>query len=533
MAVRVRSSIGFFGDGVSTETNWVVASTLSVLVMCVIVSGCDSEIQDSGFSETYQEYCASCHGEELQGTGIGPPLVDVILKHGDTVEELRLSIEKGFPGGGMPAWSGSLDDGMLHGLAIYIADVREGRGDYFDFQVVDEELSVPSNIFTSDEHDFYLEVVSDQIHKHPFSIAPMHDGRILVTEKTRGLKIIRKDGSVSDVLQGTEPNISEFLESLSGLDDEDQPYVTTNGSLMDVALHPDFTNNGWIYLHLSDNCDSCALAGESGTMNKLVRGQLKDERWVEEEVVWQASPEDYYTDLTADQGAGGRIAFDEEGFVYISLGIRHYYERVQDLSYPDGKIHRIHDDGQIPTDNPFIDVEGAEKTIWTYGHRSPQGLEYRKETNQLWSTEMGPRGGDELNLLLPGKNFGWPLYSKGLNYNMTPVSFGKQLGIEFALDEIQQPVYDFTPSPAIASFIFYEGDSFSRWQGDIIVGSLAGSNLYRLVLDGDQVVKKETLISRLARFRDIEMGPDGTIFVLLEHTKGSQVVRLVPSPDAN
>ena len=116
---------------------------------------------------------------------------------------------------------------------------------------------------------------------------------------------------------------------------------------------------------------------------------------------------------------------------------------------------------------------------------------------------------------------------------MTPVSFGKQLGIEFALDEIQQPVYDFTPSPAIASFIFYEGDSFSRWQGDIIVGSLAGSNLYRLVLDGDQVVKKETLISRLARFRDIEMGPDGTIFVLLEHTKGSQVVRLVPSPDAN
>lgn len=146
---------------------------------------------------------------------------------------------------------------------------------------------------------------------------------------------------------------------------------------------------------------------------------------------------------------------------------------------------------------------------------------------------MGPRGGDELNLLLPGKNFGWPLYSKGLNYNMTPVSFGKQLGIEFTLDEIQQPVYDFTPSPAIASFIFYEGDSFSRWQGDIIVGSLAGSNLYRLVLDGDQVVKKETLISRLARFRDIEMGPDGTIFVLLEHTKGSQVVRLVPSPDAN
>ena len=494
-----------------------------------LFGGCDSEIQDAGFGETYQENCASCHGEKLQGTGIGPALIGRDLEHGDTVEAMRLTIEKGFPEKGMPAWDGSLDDGVVQGLAIYIADVREGRGEYFDFQVVDELLSIPADIIESEVHDFRLEVVSDEIHKHPFSIAPMPDGRVLVTEKTRGLRIVREDGSVSDILEGTEPNASGLLETVDDfLGDEDQPYITTNGSVMDVALHPDFKTNGWIYLHVSDNCDSCALNNESGTMNKLVRGRLQDELWVDEEVIWQASPEDYYTDFTADQGAGGRIAFDSEGFVYISLGIRHYYERIQDLSYPDGKIHRIHDDGQIPTDNPFVNVAGAEKTIWTYGHRSPQGLEYRKKTNQLWGTEMGPRGGDELNLLSPGKNFGWPLYSKGLNYDMSPVNFGKELGIEFTMDEIEQPVYDFTPSPAIASFIFYEGDQFKEWQDDIIVGSLAGSNLYRLVLEGDRVVHKETLISRLARFRDVEMGPEGQIFVLLEHTKGSKIAKLVP-----
>ena len=503
-----------------------------VNIICVSIllalMGCMDELGDEGFSTSYAEYCASCHGENLEGTGIGPALIGRDLKHGETIESLRLSIKKGFPEAGMPAWTGNLDDGVVQGLAIYIADVRAGRAEYFDFQVVDEELLVPERTIRSEVLDFRLEVVSNEIHKHPFSIAPMRDGSILVTEKTKGLRIVRPDGSISEIVDGTVPKLSALWETLNDWGDEDQPYIMTEGSLMDVALHPNYDQNGWVYLHYSDNCESCALGGESGIMNKLVRGRIRHEKWVDEEVIWQAAPEDYYTEATADQGAGGRIAFDEEGFVYISVGIRHYFERVQDLSFPEGKIHRIHDDGRIPTDNPFIDVEGAEKTVWTYGHRSPQGLEYRKETGQLWGTEMGPRGGDELNLLRPGRNFGWPLYSKGLNYDMTPVNFGKQLGIEFSLDDIEQPVYDFTPSPAISSFIFYEGDQIPGWSNNIIVGSLAGSNLYRLVLEGNQVIHKETLISRLARFRDVEMSPTGEVFLLLEHTKGSKIVKIVP-----
>ena len=192
----------------------------SMIFIMFALGGCDSEIQDAGFGETYQEYCASCHGEELQGTGIGPPLIGRDLEHGDSVEAMRLTIEKGFPEKGMPAWDGSLDDGVVQGLAIYIADVREGRGEYFDFQVVDELLSIPNEIIDSEEHAFRLEVVTDEIHQHPFSIAPMPDGRVLVTEKTRGLRVVRQDGSVSDILEGTQPNSSGFLEAMNDLADE-------------------------------------------------------------------------------------------------------------------------------------------------------------------------------------------------------------------------------------------------------------------------------------------------------------------------
>ena len=218
----------------------------------------------------------------------------------------------------MPAWTGNLDDGVVQGLAIYIADVRAGRAEYFDFQVVDEELVVPEGTIKSEVLDFRLEVVSNEIHKHPFSIAPMRDGSILVTEKTRGLRIVRPDGSISEIVEGTVPKLSALWETLNDWGDEDQPYIMTEGSLMDVALHPNYDQNGWVYLHYSDNCESCALGGESGIMNKLVRGRISHEKWVDEEVIWQAAPEDYYTDATADQGAGGRIAFDRDLHISVS-----------------------------------------------------------------------------------------------------------------------------------------------------------------------------------------------------------------------
>ena len=244
-------------------------------------------------------------------------------------------------------------------------------------------------------------------------------------------------------------------------------------------------------------------------------------------MIWESAIEHYGS--VPDIGAGGRIAFDGKGHVFMSVGVKGVdnFTGIQDLGRPWGKIHRLHDNGEVPLDNPFMETEGALKTIWTYGHRSPQGLEYNPTTGDIWSTEHGPRGGDEVNRLTPGKNYGWPLYSKGQNYDGTPVAYGKQLGLEYDLKDIVQPVVDLTPSPAVSSFIFYNGREFPEWQGNLIVGSLKSRTLYRMVLQDDKVVHRETLISNLARFRDIETGPDGEIYVLLEHNSGGQILQLV------
>ena len=229
--------------------------------------------------------------------------------------------------------------------------------------------------------------------------------------------------------------------------------------------------------------------------------------------------------------AGGRLAFDGKGHVFFSVGIKGISEAhgIQDLGRPYGKIHRVNDDGSIPADNPFVNVSGALPTIWTYGHRSPQGLEYNRKTGQVWGTEMGQRGGDEVNLLSPGKNYGWPLYSKGLKYDGTPVDFGKELGIKFELADIQQPIVDLTPSPAISSFVFYDGAAFPNWRENIIVGTLKATELYRMELEGDRVVHTETLLKDLGRIRDVAVGREGAVYLLLEHHSGGRILRLVPA----
>jgi glucose/arabinose dehydrogenase len=220
--------------------------------------------------------------------------------------------------------------------------------------------------------------------------------------------------------------------------------VWGHGWLLDVALHPDYDDNGWIYLHHTERCQDCWFPERS--FNRVVRGRLRDGKWVDEEEIWDPGP-DYYS-FVPDVVAGGRLAFDENGYLYISVGIKgkSNFDGVQDLTKPWGKIHRIADDGRIPADNPFKDGSGAYPTTWSYGHRSPQGLEFNRATGKLWSTEMGPRGGDELNLILPGRNYGWPLYSLGLDYDGTPVSYAQLLDITFDLNDIEQPVVDFTPS---------------------------------------------------------------------------------------
>jgi glucose/arabinose dehydrogenase len=465
------------------------------------------------FVPAYDENCSVCHGESFEGTALGPPLVGRALLHGESASEIAKSISIGSAQTGMPAWAETLDEAQIRGLAILIAE-RRSNFSRTDFKI-DAPLSIPTVTIESELHDFRIETVATGLHPWPFSIAPLPDGRILLTEKARGLTIIGTDGTQSALIEGTPPTHDDGFKVLS--------LVYGTGWMLDVALHPEYEQNGWIYLHFGDRCRDC-----STSMNKLVRGRIENGSWTDHETIWHADPRTYTK--TPDVGAGGRITFDDQGHVFISVGIKGAanFVGIQDLSLPYGKIHRVRDDGSIPEDNPFVGQPDALASTWTYGHRSPQGLEFDTVTGRLWSTEMGPRGGDELNLLMPGNNYGWPLTSKGMNYDGTPVAYGAHLGIAVDLDAIEQPVLDMTPSPAVSSFIIYRGAAFPNWRGNFIAGTLKATQLYRWVLEGDRVVHTETLLSGLARIRDVEVALDGTIYLLLEHSSGGQIVRLVP-----
>lgn len=472
------------------------------------------------YANQYLELCAACHGERLEGAPQGTPLAGVDLINGSSVDELIHSISNGNAAKGMPAWSGSLPESEIKALALYISETRAGFS-YAEFNY-DTPLEIPSEPIHTEEAVFSLRVVIADLDPLPFSIAPLPDGSILLTEKKIGLSLISPAGEKSAFVSGTP---QAYADSFTLPVKQEWGY----GWLLDVAPHPNYEQNGWIYLYYGDRCENCnAVSRRANTpvsMNKLIRGRIKNGQWTDEEVIW-ASELKHYGSMP-DIGAGGRIAFDRRGHIFMSMGMGNdNFSGVQDLTTPWGKIHRIRDNGDIPLDNPFMETEGALKTIWTYGHRSPQGLEFDYRTGDLWGTEMGPRGGDEVNLLQPGKNYGWPLFSLGQTYQGQPVSYGKQLGIEYDLREIMQPVVDLTPSPAVSSFIIYQGERFPEWHGNLIVGSLKGRTLYRMVLDGHKVVHTEVLISNLTRFRDIEMGRGGEIFVLLEHNSGGQILEL-------
>lgn len=475
------------------------------------------------FIKQFNEQCAACHGEDLLGTPLGTPLVGNALRHGDSVAAIGKSIANGFPEKGMPAWSETLKEDQIWNLALYVAEQRQGT------TILDKRdkiaLNIPKEPITSERHTFEVQVVAEGLDPMPFSIAPLRNGSILLAERMRGLSIISPDGKKSEIIAGTPPvydDSSTFLGQVVGL-----------GWMLDVAPHPDYENNGWIYLHHTDRCSNCNEASRKSkrpvSMNRLIRGRIRDGTWVDEQVLWQADIETY-TD-TSDLAAGGRITFDDKGFVYFSVGIKAALDvlGVQDLSLPYGKIHRIHDDGRIPTDNPFINRPGALKTIWTYGHRNVQGLEWNPRTGEVWSTEMGPRGGDEINRLVRGGNYGWPLFTSGVNYDGRPIDVGRSLGITLEPRDVVFPVLDMTPSPAISSFIFYRGKAFPKWKNNIIVGTLRATDLLRLEIVNNRVSHTEVLVKDLARFRDIEVGPGGLLYVLLEHASGSMIIRLRPA----
>ena len=473
------------------------------------------------FIKQFDTNCAACHGEDLAGSSMGTPLVGIDLQHGNTVPEIAASIANGFPAAGMPAWSETLSESQIWNLALYVAEQRQGT------TILDKrndiELTLPATTVKTEKHNFAVEPVADGLDAMPFSIEPLPDGRILLSERMRGLRIISLDGEKSAYIEGTPAVYDDsgtFLGQVQGL-----------GWMLDVKLHPDYENNGWIYIHHTDRCTECNALSEKSqapvSMNRVVRGRIEDGKWVDQEIIWQTDYENYTN--TSDLAAGGRLSFDAENHLYISAGMKDTLDfmGIQDLNKPHGKIFRVNDDGSIPEDNPFVDVADALPSIWSYGHRSSQGLEFNPATGDHWNTEMGPRGGDELNRLVRGGNFGWPVYTTGVNYDGRPVNVAEKLGLTLAEEDAEFPVVEWTPAVAISSFIFYQSNEFPQWQNNILAGTLRATDLLRMEIKNNQVVHTETLLTDLARFRDIEIGPNGELYILLEHKTDSQIIRLV------
>ena len=292
------------------------------------------------------------------------------------------------------------------------------------------------------------------------------------------------------------------------------------GGLFDVVLHPDFSTNQLVYLSL-------AKATEDGSTTAVVRGRLENDRlWdVEEIFAARASGRSHY---------GGRIAFDENGYLFLTLGDRQASPSGNLLQHPAqdpgnhaGVIVRLHDDGSVPSDNPFVGRADYLPEIWSIGHRSPQGLAFHPQTGDLWETEHGPQGGDELNLIRPGANYGWPVIGYGVNYG------GGNIHATTHRDGMEQPAHYWVPSIATAGLMIYDGDRFPTWRGNIFVGGLVGEQLARLTLseDGRQVLAEETLLEGLGRIRDVRQGPDGLIYVATEDRPGrveTEILRLEP-----
>jgi glucose/arabinose dehydrogenase len=347
--------------------------------------------------------------------------------------------------------------------------------------------------FTSEEHAFRLAKLVGGL-DHPWSVAFLPDGGMLVTERPGRLRVVR-DGKLQPEPVAGVPAV----------------YARGQGGLLDVALHPQFAQNGWVYL-------SYAEPGEGGASTALARAKLVQNRLEDLRVIFRQEPK-----TGTGVHFGGRIVFDRAGFLYLTLGERGEKDRAQRPDNHHGSVIRLHDDGRVPADNPFVGKTGWKPEKVDLGHRNQQGAALHPQTGVLWTHEHGPQGGDEVNIIRAGVNYGWPVITYGVNYGS-----GTKIGEGTHKEGMAQPLYYWVPSIAPSGMAFYTGDKFPKWQGDLFVGSLKFELLVRLKLDGDKVVKEERLIKgAIGRIRDVRMGPDGFLYLLTDESKGV-LARLEP-----
>lgn len=434
--------------------------------------------------------CAGCHGTNLTG-GTAPNILTDVLKHGNDDASLLRAIRDGFPQTGMAGFGAVLNTEEQNAMLAYLR--RQQRA--YAFGTVRKPDGMPASVtFKTERHTFRLETVADGLDT-PWGITFLPDGSMLVSDRVGVIRSISKEGKLAP-------------QPIRGAP---QPFVRQDGGMLDIIAHPGYAKNGWLYLAYTEQGEDRAKS-----MTVIVRGRVRDGAWIDQETIFRAPQKFYYRDTSH---YGCRFYWDKDGSLFFTIGERGTSTDSQDLTNPLGKIHRIKDDGTTPSDNPFVNKAGAWPTIWSYGHRHPQGLNYHPVTGKLWATEHGPRNGDELNRIEPGKNYGWPLASWG------QVQFRETIG-GTSHPGTEQPIVYWSPTIAPAAIEFSTSAKFPGWKNDLLVCGLFGRQLRRVVTDGDRVTRQEVLFADQGRVRDVTTGPDGLIYVALNAP--GRIARLVP-----
>jgi len=453
----------------------------------------------------FESTCVACHGADLAG-GRGPSLFAPALFTRLDDAALKAVIAHGITDSEMPAFSGVYTDAQIDAVIAYLhqrstqiaAAAAPAQG------TPAPAAPDPNNQrIHSEKQDIRLVTVAAGLDT-PFAVDFLPDGRALVTERAGRLRVVSADGQlVAEPVAGTP-----------------QVHTGQDAGMFDVAVGPDYASDGWIYLAYSDNnpADPEPPQPPANTpsyrvvrkpsMTVIVRGRLDAQnRWTDQQEIFRA-PWSFYTPSGAHYGI--RLLFDGQGHLFFSIGERGEMTNARRLDTPLGKIHRVNLDGTVPSDNPFVNTAGAIPTIWSLGHRNPQGLAFDPATGLLWETEHGPAGGDEINIIEPGQDYGWGTVSKGVQGGIEQVS----------APGLVDPVAWYFPTIAPSGIGFYEGNAYPGWRGSLLVAALRGQQLRRLEVQGRDITTQEIVFEQLGRVRDVATAPDGRLYVLIQHPTG-------------
>ena len=469
----------------------------------------------------YTERCAACHGTE-SASGRAPSLFDDTWVRVKDDEDMVTVIANGVPQTEMIPFKDALNDQQIWSLVAYIRTMAGTLKPRAEFVAQPDGQEI-----TTEKQKFRIEVVARDI-ETPWGLAFLPDGRLLITERPGRLRILDR-GKLSPPVSGL-PKVWERQDA----------------GLFDVEVHPQYAKNGWIYLSYSEplpgytpppapegGAPAPPAEGARGrgnqppsipSMTVIVRGKINNNNeWIDQQFIYRPAPELFTTN---NSHYGSRFTFDRQNHLFYSIGERGVPDNAQNLSNPLGKVHRVNDDGSIPKDNPFVGKQGAVGSIWSYGHRNPQGFAWDPVSGKLWESEHGPQGGDELNIIEPGKNYGWGVITHGTQPGIT----------KRAEPGMEQPIVYYTPTLAPGGMVFYTGTQYPAWRNNLFVGGMAGQQLRRLEISGDKVTHQETLFTQFGRVRDVVVGPEGYLYVILQvpgqpvsaSTPGL-VARLVPA----